>query len=106
MTQAQIISLSELQSASNEQPQLPTQVDENNPLLQVKAKLSVCVGSALMTVGELLQVRKDQVIELDRGTEDFVDLLLEGKVVARGQLVALNDHFGLRITQLPQALKV
>ena len=107
MTQAQIISLSELHpTGSDASANLPTHVEENNPLHQVKATLSVCVGTAVMTVGELLKARKDQVIRLDCGIDEPVDLLLEGKVVARGQLVAVGDRFGVRITQLPQALKV
>jgi flagellar motor switch protein FliN/FliY len=80
--------------------------DEPNPLHQVKATLTVCVGSVVLTVGELLKARKEQVIRLDSGINDSVDLLIEGKVVARGQLVAIDDHFAVRITQLPQALKV
>jgi flagellar motor switch protein FliN/FliY len=107
MTQAQIISLSELHANDTDNAvAFPAHVDEHNPLHQVKATLSVCVGTAVMTVGELLQARKDQVIPLDSGIDEPVDLLLEGKVVARGQLVAIDDHFGVRITQLPQALKV
>lgn len=107
MTQAQIISLTELHPAGESADHaMPAHVDEANPLHHVKARLSVCVGSAVMTVGELLKARKDQVVPLDRAIDEPVDLLLEGKVVARGQLVAVGENFGVRITQLPQALKV
>ena len=109
-TTAQIISLSELQAPSNAQAQVLPQASlgdqETNPLHQVKATLTVCVGSVVLSVGELLKARKDQVIRLDSALQDPVDLLIEGKVVARGQLVAIDDHFAVRITQLPQALKV
>ena len=105
--QAQIISLSELHPAgADANASMPAHVDEGNPLHQVKETLSVCVGSAVMTVGDLLKAKKDQVIRLDSGVDEPVDLLLEGKIVARGQLVAIGDRFGVRITQLPQALKV
>lgn len=109
-TTAQIISLSELQTPSNAQaPVAPAATlgdPESNPLHQVKATLTVCVGSVVLSVGELLKARKDQVIRLDSALHDPVDLLIEGKVVARGQLVAIDDHFAVRITQLPQSLKV
>lgn len=109
-TTAQIISLSELHPPSNVQEAVapaPVQgIDDSNPLHQVKATLTVCVGSVELTIGELLKARKEQVIRLDSGINDPVDLLIEGKVVARGQLVAIDDHFAVRITQLPQALKV
>jgi flagellar motor switch protein FliN/FliY len=107
---AQIISFSEMQAPANAQlsaASVPAPgADEPNPLHQVKATLTVCVGSVVLTVGELLKARKEQVIRLDSGINDSVDLLIEGKVVARGQLVAIDDHFAVRITQLPQALKV
>jgi flagellar motor switch protein FliN len=109
-TTAQIISLSELHAPSNAQapvPPAPAQgLDDGNPLHQVRATLTVCIGSVEMSIGDLLKARKEQVIRLDSGVNDPVDLLIEGKVVARGQLVAIDDHFGVRITQLPQALKV
>jgi flagellar motor switch protein FliN len=107
MTQAQIISLSELHPAAPDaHAPLPSHVDEGNPLHHVKATLSVCVGRAVMTVGDLLKAQRDQVVPLDSGVDEPVDLLLEGRVVARGQLVAIGDRFGVRITQLPQSLKV
>jgi flagellar motor switch protein FliN len=107
MTQAQIISLSELHMAAPDAgAPTPEHVDEMNPLHQVKATLSVCVGRAVMTVGELLKATRDQVVRLDSVIDEPVDLMLEGNVVARGQLVAIGDHFGVRITHLPQSLKV
>jgi len=66
----------------------------------------VCVGSAVLSIGELLRAHKDQVLCLDSTIHDPVDLLVEGRVVARGQLVAMEDGFAVRITHLPQALKV
>jgi flagellar motor switch protein FliN/FliY len=76
-----------------------------NPLLDVKARLQVCVGEAVMTVGELTQAQSGQIVALDRAVDAPVDLLLEGRVVARGQLVAVGEHFGIRLTELPLPLK-
>lgn len=75
-----------------------------NPLHQIKAKLQVCVGEATISVGELLGAREHQVLRLDREIDQPVDLTIEGKVVARGQLVAVDGHFAVRITELPVAL--
>lgn len=103
---AQIISLSELQAPAAAQPMpLPPLQEEGHPLHQVKATVTVCVGSAVLTVGELLAARKEQVIRLDSAVSDPVELLVEGRVVARGQLVAIGERFGVRITELPQPLK-
>ena len=76
-----------------------------NPLHAVKVRLQVCVGQAAMTVGQLLGAREHEVLALDRDVEQPVDLLLEGRVVARGQLVAVDGRFGVRITELPLPLK-
>lgn len=77
-----------------------------SPLHAVRARLQVCVGEVEITVGELLAAKEQQVLTLDRTLEDPVDLLLEGRVVARGQLVAVDGHFALRISDLPVALKL
>jgi flagellar motor switch protein FliN/FliY len=76
-----------------------------NPLHQVKARLQVCVGEVTMTVGEILNAKEHQIVTLDRQVDQPIDLLLEGKVIARGQLVATGDHFAVRITELPVPLK-
>lgn len=72
-----------------------------NPLHQVKTTLQVCVGSAAITVGELLGAKEQQVLLLDRSVMQPVDLVLEGHVVARGQLVAVGNQFAVRLTELP-----
>lgn len=57
-------------------------------------------------MGELLGAKEHQVIRLDREIDQAVDLTVEGKVVARGQLVAVDGHFAVRITELPVALSL
>lgn len=76
----------------------------SNPLLGVKATLQVCVGEATLTVGDLTQASVGQVIKLDREVDGLVDLLLDGQVVARGELVAVEDCFGVRLAELPLPL--
>lgn len=101
---AQLIELTEL----TDKPNLPPEpiLQSTNPLHQIKATLQVCVGGATLTVGELLGARDQQVLLLDRGVNQPVDLLLEGQVVARGQLIAVDDQFAVRITELPLALSL
>lgn len=77
-----------------------------SPLHMVKARLRVCLGDAYLTVGELLALREHQVIALNQAVDAPVEVLLEGRVVARGQLVAVDDQFGVRVTELPVPLKV
>jgi len=77
-----------------------------HPLHAVKVTLQVRVGESMMTVGELLAARENEVLVLDRGVDHPVDLLLEGSVVARGELVAVDGSFAVRITELPLPLKL
>ncbi|HEV8690350.1 MAG TPA: FliM/FliN family flagellar motor switch protein, partial [Ideonella sp.] len=76
----------------------------SSPLLGVKTTLQACVGEAVLTVGELTQARVGQVIKLDREVDGSIDLLLDGRVVARGQLVAVDECFAVRLTEVPQPL--
>jgi flagellar motor switch protein FliN/FliY len=78
----------------------------SHPLHAVKVQLQVSVGSVIQTVEELLAARENQVLRLDKAVDQPVDLVLEGRVVARGELVAVDDHFGLRVTELPLPLKL
>ncbi|MGZ3182494.1 MAG: FliM/FliN family flagellar motor switch protein [Telluria sp.] len=69
----------------------------------VRVRLGVRVGEADLSVAELMGMKTDHVLKLDADLDAPVDVLLDGKVIARGQLVAVDDNFGVRITDLPQA---
>lgn len=81
-------------------------VENANPLHQVKTTLQVCVGHLSLSIGELMATKEHQVLRLEQGIDQPVDLQLEGKTVARGQLVAVDGHFAIRITELPVALQI
>ncbi len=85
--------------------QAPLAIRNLNPIHSVKATLSVRVGEVELTVGDLINAKSAQVFALNRKVDEPVDLLLEGSVVARGELVAVGDHFGVRVTELPLDLR-
>ncbi len=66
----------------------------------VKAELSVVAGHASATVGELLSLKEGAVMTLDTSLNAPFDVMLGGQVVARGELVAVGDQFGVRITEV------
>lgn len=103
-TSAHNLALGELQDLSDGSSK-PALADPANPLHQIKTRLQVCVGDAVVTVGELLAAKEHQVFVLNQEVDQPVDILLEGKVVARGQLMAVGDQFAVRITELPVPLK-
>jgi len=66
----------------------------------VKVRLTASVGRCELTVKELFELRENAVLTLDGGTRDTVDVLLDGKVVARGTLCAAGDSFGVQISEV------
>lgn len=100
---AQLLNFAELRHVDENNTE-PLVHRSRNPLHAVKATLRVCVGEAVMTVGELMSVKENHVMRLDREVEQAVDILLEGRVIARGQLMAIDDQFAVRITELPLPL--
>lgn len=66
----------------------------------VKAKIEVRAGHAQSTVGELLALKDGSIFKLDREVDAPFDVLLDGQLIARGQLVAVGDHFGVRVTEV------
>jgi flagellar motor switch protein FliN len=67
---------------------------------QVTLELTVEVGRTRMTLGQALALGPGSVITLDRLADQPVDLLVDGKSVARGEVVVIDDVFGLRVTQI------
>jgi len=92
-------------------PELHTNGTEGQSILSgnldvvhsVKVKLSVRVGETVVNIGELMQMKENHILKLDTAVETPVDILLEGNIVARGLLVAVDDNFGVQITELPKA---
>lgn len=70
---------------------------------EVPMELSVEIGRTQMTVGETLQMRAGTVVTLDRLAGDPVDLLVNGTPIARGEVVVVDDKFGLRIKEIVEA---
>lgn len=66
----------------------------------VKVKVEVVLGSAELSVADLLALQAKSVVTLDRDAAHPVDLKLDGKVVGRGRLVVVGDHFGLQLTEI------
>jgi flagellar motor switch protein FliN len=74
--------------------------DKLGLLDSVPVTLSVMVGEARTTVGELMALRELSVLKIDKEADCPVDVIVNGNVVARGQLVVVDDNFGVRISEL------
>jgi len=69
-------------------------------VLDVPVELAVEIGRARMTIRETLALAPGSIIALDRVAGEPVDLLVNGRRVARGEVVAIDEDFGFRITEV------
>lgn len=69
-------------------------------LSAVPVDLSVEMGRTRMTVGETLELRQGSIITLNRMSGEPVDLLVNGTAIARGEVVVIDEQFGLRVTEV------
>ena len=70
-------------------------------VLDVELNVTLRFGQRLLTLREVLDLTSGSVVELDRQVEEPVELLLEGKVIARGEAVVIDGNYGLRVTEVP-----
>jgi flagellar motor switch protein FliN/FliY len=69
-------------------------------VLDVPVELAVEIGRTRMTVREMLAIAPGSIVALDRVAGEPVDLLVNGKLIARGEVVAIDEEFGLRVTEV------
>ena len=69
-------------------------------LKDVDVRLSVELGRTDMTLRHVLALSEDSVVMLDRLTDELLDVMVNGTPIAKGEVVAENGRFGLRIVEL------
>jgi flagellar motor switch protein FliN/FliY len=84
----------------------PSQTMEGNGvasfdmLMDVQLQLTVELGRTELSVRQVLDLQKGSVVELDRVAGDAVDIFVNEHLIARGEVVVVDDKFGVRITEL------
>lgn len=77
---------------------------ENSPnmdvILDIPVTLSMEVGSTNINIRNLLQLNQGSVIELDRLAGEPLDVLVNGTLIAHGEVVVVNEKFGIRLTDV------
>lgn len=69
-------------------------------LMDVPVNLSVELGGCQMPMKDVLQLKTGSVVQLEKIADAPVDLFVNRKLVARGQVVVIDDRFGLKIVEL------
>lgn len=91
-----------------EMPELSATGEGGSPFLKrqielirgVKVKVAVTLGGAEISVGKLFDLKNGEVVPLDRRVNELLDLTIDGKLVARGELVVVGDNLGLRVVEI------
>lgn len=69
-------------------------------LLSVPLRVTAELGTCKMSVADVLKLGAGSIIELERLAGGPVDLLVNNKLIARGEVVAVDENFGVRVTEL------
>ncbi|MBQ7286770.1 MAG: FliM/FliN family flagellar motor switch protein [Candidatus Gastranaerophilales bacterium] len=77
-----------------------------NLILDVELDLSAVLGETDITLKQALGLTKGSIIELDNKTIDPIKLLANGKEIARGEVVIIEDNFGIKVTQTKDNTKL
>jgi flagellar motor switch protein FliN len=78
----------------------PAGAPDISRLSEIPMELSVEIGRTRTTVGDALELRVGSVVALGRNAGDPVDLLVNGSPIARGEVVVVDERYGLRITEI------
>lgn len=69
-------------------------------VLDIPVKIAMEVGSTQITIRNLLQLNQGSVIELERLAGEPLDVLVNGTLIAHGEVVVVNEKFGIRVTDV------
>jgi flagellar motor switch protein FliN/FliY len=96
--QAEAVELDELK-----EEHAPISADEKRKLdtiLDIPVTISMEVGRAKISIRNLLQLNQGSVVELERVAGEPLDVLVNGTLIAHGEVVVVNDKFGIRLTDV------
>ena len=69
-------------------------------LADIPVRLSVEVGSTAMKLSELMDLVEGSVVELDRQSHELLDIMANGTLIAKGEVVTVNGRFGIRVVEV------
>lgn len=72
-------------------------------LADIPLRLSVEVGSTSLRLSDLMELNSGSVVELDRQANEMLDIMVNGTLVAKGEVVTVNGKFGIRVVDVVAA---
>ncbi len=98
--------MTEAKVTANDQSQQPVDMvhdadsEKMELILDIPVSVTVEIGRTKMTIRNLLQLNQGGIVALDRLAGDPLDVLVNGTLVAHGEVVVVNDKFGVRLTDI------
>jgi len=96
--EAENIELDELEDTSS--PLTDEERERLDSILDIPVTISMEVGRSNINIRNLLQLNQGSVVELDRIAGEPLDVLVNGTLIAHGEVVVVNDKFGIRLTDV------
>lgn len=69
-------------------------------LADIPVRMSVEVGSTSLRLAEIMDLAEGSVVELDRQADELLDIMVNGTLIARGEVVTVNGRYGIRIVEI------
>lgn len=84
-------------------PDLPRSVADLDAVSEIPVRISAVLGKTSMSVNEVLKLGRGAVVELERKVGEPVDVYLNNRLVARGEVVVVDDKLGITMTEIIKA---
>ena len=101
MAEQSTVEAAELEDFSNDDNAFsPEQQQKLDSILDIPVVISMEVGRSKISIRNLLQLNQGSVVELDRIAGEPLDVMVNGTLIAHGEVVVVNDKFGIRLTDV------
>lgn len=98
LEEANAVTLDEL--VDDSQPISKADAAKLDTILDIPVTISMEVGRSFISIRNLLQLNQGSVVELDRVAGEPLDVMVNGTLIAHGEVVVVNDKFGIRLTDV------
>ena len=88
------------ESASDEPQKPPTNAKELEAVYDIPVQVSAVLGKTSMQVSQLLKLGRGAVVELDRKVGEAIDIYVNNRLIARGEVVVVEDRLGVTMTEI------
>ena len=99
------VQVAELDELTDDAPITQEEKKKLDTILDIPVTISMEVGRSQISIRNLLQLNQGSVVELDRVAGEPLDVLVNGTLIAHGEVVVVNDKFGIRLTDVISQLE-